>query len=126
MYPKGIMDMAKKQAEVGGKKKPTVEAEKKLPQRPDNEVLEEIKKAFSQKYLKPSQQVMDCFSSYKFTQGDLEYLVKYGERNKKYDYEKNGRVVYGVSVVDKDQKSFYGQFDLKTGSLVALEKMDVT
>jgi hypothetical protein len=117
--------MAKKQVTVRGNKVLPIQAEKKLPQKSDNEVLEEVKMAYEKKYLKPSQQVIASFSSYKFTQLDLEYLIKYGDRNKKYDYEKKGRVIYGVSVVDKDQKSFYGQFDLKTGSLVTLEKIEV-
>ena len=110
---------------VGMTKKATTVSSKKLSKKPDAEVLEEIKKSYVNKYLKPSKQVMDAFTKSIFTQLDMEYLIKYGERNQKYDFEKNGRVVYGISVTDKDQKSFYGQFDLITGALVLLEKIEI-
>jgi hypothetical protein len=74
--------MAKKEATVGGNKK--------LPQKSDAVVLEEIKKSYESKYLKPSRQVIEAFTKNIFTQLDMEYLIKYGERNKKYDFEKNG------------------------------------
>ena len=74
--------MAKKEATVGGNKK--------LPQKSDAAVLEEIKKSYESKYLKPSRQVIEAFTKNIFTQLDMEYLIKYGERNKKYDFEKNG------------------------------------
>lgn len=101
------------------------EESNKLEIKPDKEVMDEIKKAYG-KHLRPSKQVMGSFTSGKFTQADLEYLIKYGDRNKKYDYVKNGRVVYGVVVTDKDQRQYYGQFDLVHGTLVTMEKIDVT
>lgn len=100
--------------------------EKKITPLSDSDVLSEIKKALEGQYIWPSGRVMDSFKNKIFTQQDLEYLVKYGDRSKKHDYIKGDRLVYGVIVTDKDQRTFYGQFDLKHKTLVTMEKIDVT
>lgn len=94
----------------------------------DNEVLEQIKKGLSEKYIKPSKQVIDRLNKGIFTQNDLEFLVKYGIRDNKYDYikPKGNRLVYGISVTNKDQQTYYGQFDLKHNTLITMEKIDFT
>lgn len=108
------------------KKKPTVSASGTLPMKADNVVLEEIKAGRASGAILPSKQVLEQFKNNVFNQAELDYLIKNGERNRKYDYAANGRVVYGVSVVDKDKKAYYAQFDIVSGKLIKMEKIEAT
>jgi hypothetical protein len=98
----------------------------KITTKNEKQVLYEVKAALDNGNIRPSSQVMSSFASGKFTQNDLEYLVKYGKRNLKYDYLKGGRLVYGISVTDRDNRSYYAQFDLINLTLVLMEKIEVT